>query len=257
MKINCCWLYAISKYGYPPSLDKIFRAIEEMAALGFRDIELEGVRRDNLEEVYRNRAALKKHCDDLRLRVVNFCPVLPDIVSLDPAARQQALDLFDLGIEVAQYFGCETVQSDSYVPPIEFIGDTPYKQSIEYGKRFTVKIDPSFSWSAVWDALVDSIRIFAVHARQAGLKLIMEPRIGEIISNTDSMLRLMDAVGDDNFYAVLDTAHQHAQKEILPLSVEKLGRRIEYLHVADNDGRENEHLALAAAPWIGMASSWP
>ena len=43
---------------------------------------------------------------------------------------------------------------------------------------------------------------------------------------------------------MLDTAHLHAQKEILPLSVEKLGCRIFYVHAADNDSRTNEHLAL-------------
>lgn len=72
----------------------------------------------------------------------------------------------------------------------------------------------------------------------------MEPRVGEIVSNTDALLRLMDAVGDENFGALLDTAHLHAQKEILPLSIEKLSSRIYYVHVSDNNGRVNEHLGL-------------
>ena len=38
MKISCCWLYAISKYGYPPSIPDTYRAVEEMAALGFRHV---------------------------------------------------------------------------------------------------------------------------------------------------------------------------------------------------------------------------
>lgn len=42
---------------------------------------------------------------------------------------------------------------------------------------------------------------------------------------------------------ILDTAHLHAAKEILPLSVEKLGSHIKYVHIADNDSRENRHLA--------------
>jgi sugar phosphate isomerase/epimerase len=54
--------------------------------------------------------------------------------------------------------------------------------------------------------------------------------------------------------AAFDTAHQHAQKEILPLSVEKLRDRIFYLHVADNDGCVNEHLALGRGTidWEGV-----
>ena len=105
------------------------------------------------------------------------------------------------------------------------------------------------------DALVDAFgRCFDI-AAEAGLKFCLEPRVGEQIANTDALLRLIDACGRPNFGAVLDTAHLHAQKEILPLSVEKLGKRIFYLHVADNDGMKNDHWAVAAAPWTGRACS--
>ena len=91
-------------------------------------------------------------------------------------------------------------------------------------------------------------------AKDAGLKLVMEPRVGENISNTDAMLRLLDAIDDNNFGAVFDTGHQNAQKEILPLSVEKLGGKIFYLHVADNDGCTNKHLKLGngTIDWDGL-----
>jgi sugar phosphate isomerase/epimerase len=78
--------------------------------------------------------------------------------------------------------------------------------------------------------------------------------VGELVSNTDAFLRLWEHVGSDNFGMVLDTGHQNAQKEILPLSVEKLGKRIFYVHVSDNDGRTNEHLALGKGTidWEGV-----
>jgi len=88
MKINCCWLYAISKYGYPPSIADTQRALGEMAALGFNAVELEGVREENLRAVWAARADLQMRCDDLGLRVINFCPVLPDLVSADPSRRR-------------------------------------------------------------------------------------------------------------------------------------------------------------------------
>jgi sugar phosphate isomerase/epimerase len=53
----------------------------------------------------------------------------------------------------------------------------------------------------------------------------------------------MDHVDSPVFGAVLDCGHLHAQKEILPLSVEKLGARIFYVHASDNDSRDNDHLA--------------
>jgi hypothetical protein len=34
-------MYAIAKYGFPPSVDQALRAIQEMADMGFEYIELE------------------------------------------------------------------------------------------------------------------------------------------------------------------------------------------------------------------------
>ena len=254
MKISCCWLYAISKYGYPPGIENVFKALKEMADMGFEYVELEGVREENLKEVYSNREKIKDHCENLGVEIINFCPIIPDIVSLDDDKRGKARDLFMLAIDIAKYFDCETIQTDSYTPPLEFIGEAPYKESISYGKQYKVKIDPDFSWERLWDVLVDSFRFASETAKEAGLKFCLEPRVGEIISNTDAILRLMDHVKSDNFGSVLDTGHQNAQKEILPLSVEKLGNRIFYLHVSDNDGKINEHLPLGKGniDWEGI-----
>jgi len=255
LKISCCWLYAISKYGYPVPVERIPQAFEEMAALGFRYIELEGASAgDNLLQVYEHREAIRAHCQRLGLAVINFCPVIPELVSLDPAQRSRGLELFDRALELAQFFDCATIQADSYAPPLEFIGERPYQEMLNYGVQFRVRISPEFSWETQWDVLVDTFRECSQRAAAAGLPFCLEPRVGEMISNTDALLRLMDHVGSPNFSAVLDTAHQHAQKEILPLSVEKLGKRIRYLHVADNDGLVNDHLALGegTVDWEGI-----
>jgi sugar phosphate isomerase/epimerase len=254
MKISCCWLYAISKYGYPPSMPDTFKALGDMKALGFEYVELEGVRRDNLMAVYENRHELKKFCDGEGLKVINFCPVLPTSVSLNRKERKAAWDLFKRGIEIATLFKCYTIQGDSFTPPLKFRGDAPYKESISYGKHFTVEIDPKFKWQRQWDAMVETFSFFSREAKKAGLKFCFEPRVGEMVSNTDAILRMMDHVGNENFGAVFDTAHLNAQKEILALSVEKLGKRIFFVHAADNDGRVNEHVAAGrgTVDWDGI-----
>lgn len=254
MKISCCWLYAITKYGYPPSIADTFKVLEEMKALGFENVELEGVRRENLLAVYEKRHELKKFCDDRGLRVINFCPVLPGSVSLEKKAREESWELFKRAIEIARLFDCATIQGDSFTPPLRFRGDSPYKESISYGKHFTVEVDPAFEWQRQWAAMLESFSVFTQEAKKAGLKFCVEPRVGELLSNTDAILRMMDAVGDDNFGAVLDTAHLNAQKEILALSVEKLGKRIFYVHAADNDGRTNDHAAAGrgTVDWEGV-----
>jgi sugar phosphate isomerase/epimerase len=114
---------------------------------------------------------------------------------------------------------------------------------VEFKRQFNVRIPTGFSWDRTWDTLVETVRSCARVAQDAGLRLCLEPRVGELVSNTDALLRLIEHVDSSNFGAVLDCAHLHAQKEILPLSVEKLGSRIFYVHAADNDSRDNEHLA--------------
>jgi sugar phosphate isomerase/epimerase len=255
IKISCCWLYAISQYGYPVAVSDIPEALRRMADLGFHYVELEGASAgDNLLELYERRHEIRAIAENLGLRVVNFCPVIPELVSLDEAERARAYELFDVALELATYFGCSTIQIDSYTPPLQFIGDRPYKEMLDYGVEYRVAVDPEFDWDEQWRVLVDTFRHCARRAQAAGLPFCLEPRVGEIVSNTDALLRLIDHVGEEGFGAVLDTAHQHAQKEILPLSVEKLGRRIMYLHVADNDGKVNEHKALGegTVDWAGV-----
>lgn len=243
MKINCCWLYAISKYGYPPSIPDTHKVLGEMAALGFDAVELEGVREENLRAVHAARADFKRRCDDLGLRMMNFCPVLPDLFSPEAAKRQGALALFRLAVEAAVYFDAPTVQVDSYAAPVEYVKHQPYADAVEFKRQFDVLIPDGFSWQRTWDTLVETVRTCAAIAEDAGLRLCLEPRVGELVSNTDALLRLIEHVNSPIFGAVLDTGHLHAQKEILPLSVEKLGSRIFYVHASDNDSRDNEHLA--------------
>ena len=247
-------MYAISKYGYPPSVENTYKALREMADLGFEYVELEGVKEENLKEIFDNKEKLETLCDNLGVKVSTFYPILPDIVSMEKAKRKKAIELFDMGVEIANYFGCEIIQTDSYIPPLEFVGKVPYNETIGYGEQYQVKVDPNFKWEQLWEIFVDSISKCNQKAKEAELKLSMEPRVGEIVSNTDALLRLMDAVGDENFGALLDTAHLHAQKEILPLSIEKLSNRIYYVHVSDNDGRVNEHLGLGKGTidWKGV-----
>ena len=254
MKINACWLYAISKYGYPPSIPDTHRAIDDISRLGFKHLELEAVGRPHLDLMYSHRVEIKRHCEDIGIEVVNFCPILPDLVSLDAKTRSNALDDFQRIVELGAYFGCRTIQTDSYVPPVEFAGDVPYRTGISFDRQFDVILNPDFSWDGFWKVVVDSFTKCAELSARAGLLFCIEPRVGEIVSNTDALLRLIDASGSKNLGAAYDTGHQHAQKEILPLSIEKLGSRVFYVHVSDNDGRTNEHLTLGEGTinWRGF-----
>ena len=263
MKIACCWIYAIDKYGYPPGWKDTLKSIKEIAGLGFRNIELEGVEipglaEENLNEVYQKRKYIKKLCADIGLNIINFLPVIPDIISLNKNKRKRAFTSFNRALEIASYFECAHITTDSFTVPLEFINGQPYRETEDFGKDFgrqyQIKVNPDFKWEQLWNRVIDSFSECSESAKKARIRFAIEPRVGEILSSTDAILRLLDVINDENLGVVFDTAHLNAQKELLPLSIEKLGRRIFYVHVADNDSRDNQHLGIGKGTidWEGV-----
>ena len=254
MKISCCWMYAIGKYGFPPNLEQMLWAIQEMADLGFENIELEGIGFQNLRAVCDSRERLKEACDSAGVRVANFAPLLPEIMSMDEGLAESALALFERGVETAAYLESPFVWIDSYFPPLDLVDGKALTTEITFGQQYRVRIPEGFDWSSFWNHFVGVVKRCNQIAKGNGVQLLVEPRVGEVTPNSEGLLRLVEAVDDPNLGVILDTAHQHAQKELLPLSVEKLGKHIRYVHVADNDGMVNRHLEPGAGniDWEGL-----
>ena len=78
--LSLCWLYAITKYRYVPSLEEILSAIDDAKRLGFQYMELEGVG-SQLYLVAKNKRVIKKRYDANGVKLINFIPVLPDTMS--------------------------------------------------------------------------------------------------------------------------------------------------------------------------------
>ena len=87
-----------------------------------------------------------------------------------------------------------------------------------------------------------------------GLKLCIEPRTWETISNVWAMEMLMREIGSGNLGAVLDVAHLSAQKMNAVQCVEMLGRRIFYVHASDNDYLTEDHLEIGKGrvDWMNL-----
>lgn len=242
MLLTACYLYTIDRYGYPPTLEDGLKAVDELREMGFRHIELEGVGEAHIRAMHEHRARYKKFLDDRGMRCVNFCPVLRELVAPDAATREAAYGVFRLGAQTAAFFGARTVHVCSFTPPVEFLGAQPYVGGIAFRQEYRVRMADDFDFAQTWAILAESVQRCADIAKEEGLDLIIEPRVGETVSGTDSMLRLMDRVARPNFKANFDCAHLQAQKELLPLSARKLSGRIAGVHVADNDGGDNRHL---------------
>ena len=61
--VICCYLYIISKYGYPPPAEKTFDHLKKMKSLGFQSVELEGIREEHLMKMYEMREDTKNMID--------------------------------------------------------------------------------------------------------------------------------------------------------------------------------------------------
>jgi sugar phosphate isomerase/epimerase len=242
MKISCAWMYAIGTYGFPPRTADISKAVTEMRAMGFEYGELEGIGWENLAQVIAEKKTIRAAYRHAGVKISSFAVLLPDVISVDPAVRERALEHFRRGAEAAAYFESSNLWIDSYFPPVEVLAGVRPTEDLVYGQSFRIRIPGGFSWEAFWDSFVQAITRCTGIARENGLPLLVEPRVGETVTNADGMLRLWDAVKDENLGFILDVAHQHAQKEMMPLAIEKLGRHLKYVHVADNDSRDNRHL---------------
>ncbi len=256
IKFCCAWLYAISKYnkyGETFEVKDVLSALDQIKKLGFSITELEVMRKKNLQDMVTNRKTVLERLNSLGLKANNLCAVFPELMSKE---WEKDIKSFEQSADLAVYLGCETIQLDSHMPPVKYISERPYDETIKFDVEVKIKIEEgpsSFNWNKHWNTIVASVKKCDAIAHDRGLRLCLEPRVHESIPNTDSILRLFDWVNSENFGAVLDCGHLHAQKEIIPLSIEKLGSKIFFVHASDNDGRDNQHLGIGrgTVDWEG------
>jgi len=253
--ISMCWLYAITKYRYVPSLEEIMAALDDGERLGFRYMELEGVG-NQLHTVADHCSSIKRTCDEKGIEIVDFVPVLPDLMSVDESGRQKALRDFKAGCEVGSYFETSLTQVDTFHLPIHL--EAPYDISKDFRYVYrapTLTVDPKFDfWEYFDNVLVATIGACNDMAEEHGLKLCIEPRTWENVSNTWALELVMREVKSKNLGAVLDVAHLSAQKMNVVQCVEMLGNRTFYVHASDNDHLIEDHLEIGKGnvDWVSL-----
>jgi sugar phosphate isomerase/epimerase len=242
-RITCCYLYTITKYGYPPPAEKSRTYLEEMKALGFQSVELEGIREEHLDYMYAHRAELAADAKELELSIPVFCIVLPGLSSPDEKEREATLARFEMGCDAAQALGARAVVDNAPLPPYRFPDDIPivrhYDEDVLRAATFPADLD----WPTYWDALVHTYRSACDIARARGLSYQMHPCLGVLSATTDAFLYFHDAVKRDNLKYNLDTANQFMMQDNIALSAIRLKGMVDYIHISDNPGDRVEHLA--------------
>lgn len=103
------------------------------------------------------------------------------------------------------------------------------------------------SYRDAWNWMRDGIAECVDAANDAGLRFAFEYKPKEtrnfsLIANADGALRLVDQVQSNNFGVLLDTGHALYAKEDLPMTVEKLDKKLFHVHICDNYGDWDDDL---------------
>ena len=243
-RVVCCYLYPITKYGYPPKAQNTLSYIDEMSALGFKSIELEGIRKEHLQGVYDIRFDIKKKLEDKNLEVPYFCIALPGLGSVNKEEREENLRLFKMGCEIASTIGAKGVLDNAPLPPYQFPNDIPVVRHYHEDVLMSARFPDNLNWDNYWNDLIDTYRKACDIAAHKELTYLMHPCMGVLSATTDAFLYFADAVKRDNLRFNLDTANQFVMKDNLSLSLIRLVDRIDYIHISDNGGKKVEHLAI-------------
>ena len=240
--ITCCYLYIISKYGYPPPAQDTKVHLEEMKALGFQSVELEGIHADNIAQIYPQRDIIAHRVRALELEVPYFCVVLPELSSPEAKIREAQLAHFEKGCDIAQALEAKGVLDNAPLPAYQFPGDMPIVRHYEEDVLMAANIPKDLEWQTYWDGLVDTFQMACDIAAARGLTYQMHPCVGVLSATTDAFLYFRDAVDRDNLKFNLDTANQFFLKDNPALSLLRLMDHVDYIHLSDNRGAHVEHL---------------
>jgi len=249
--IVACYLYIITKYGYPPSAKEAPGHLEEFRRLGFRSVEMEGIHEDHLRAIYARRETLREKADELDLNIRVFCAVLPGLSSPDPVEREKNLYRFSLGCETASALGARTVLDNSPLPPWQFPQGIPVTRHYNEEVLAVATLPRNLDWDYYWSGLVETYREVCDISASHGMTYQMHPCHGALVHSTDAFLHFAAAVKKENLKFNLDTANQYFLKDNLCLSAIRLRDHLDYIHISDNRGSRVEHLAIGEGtiPW--------
>lgn len=240
MKVGCAALYPITRYGFPYSLDNYLKAVAEVHSAGFAACELEiNVDIDlaeyeaRIEEV---KAALLRN----QMALSAVIGVVNGGFSTDRAVADQYMERFERLVRFVNSIGCDTTCICAYMPPE--IKGVPGTEAYRGSPPLQVRVPKGFSWDAFWSNAVARFAQMARICARYEQRLIIENRVGDFVSTSDGVLKLIEDAGEPNGGCLLDLAHTHATKEHLDLVIPKLRKRLMYVHLADNDGTFPYHL---------------
>jgi sugar phosphate isomerase/epimerase len=157
-----------------------------------------------------------------------------DITSLHDAEREAAIHELILACEAAALLGCENVVLH---PGPEREGRPPQEEFLQRMHR-----------------AAEALNRVAERCRTLGIQLLLENMLGHLMfGHVRDMMYLLGEIGTDDVGTCLDTGHAHLARE-MSVVIQKLSGHLKMVHVNDNHGDRDEHLAPGDGsidwPWV-------
>jgi len=218
------WAFEAARAGFGPIQARGVKmtledATRRIANMGFDGVEVIMWDVDTFDAVRRKK--IKEEVDSLEIEVSGigcndnvYIWNGPVYTNPDGAVRDEMVRRVGKAIEAAVEWNCELVGL--------WPGSDAIPLKIPYRKA--------------WDLLVETFSRCARIAEEHKIKLAVEHKPECILGNTDSTLRLIEAVNSEYVGALLDTGHSIVAKENLPTVVDMLGKKLFHVHVDDTYG---------------------
>jgi sugar phosphate isomerase/epimerase len=242
MKLGCSVWSITGRYG-PPYGD----ALETIAELGFDGTELIVSSTDEMDKFFSpaQSAELRTRLQRLNLELSQFVvykDMINGLASMDPARINEALEIFERGCAIASALGTDTINTVSHWIP-GLTSPNPYPPAFIHVSKspigsFSPKMSfsyPAFDWEELWSSYVTAIQRACDIAANHGLRFTLEGHPHVIVSHVDSFIAFHREVARPNFGMNYDTGMQSDQREHVPVSIRKLGRRLFHMHIRDSD----------------------
>jgi sugar phosphate isomerase/epimerase len=223
------WAFAFGPFEKDPW--PFSRVLEFVSQAGYAGVEINGFPPHPHPVEYDTPAkcrALVREIEGYGLGISGYAPAFGDV---PPAVVESEayLDVFRTCLRFCDHCGITTLRVDTVSPPLPLAPD-------EYEARFA-------RLAGTWHKA-------AREAAQAGVLLVWEFEPGFWLNKPSEVVRLVEAVGHENFKLLFDTSHaymgavvgarQTGAKETLEGGVAEYGRlvgdMIGHLHLIDSDG---------------------
>ena len=266
MKVGCtAWAFTFPGYAAP--YEDAIRAVGE---LGFKGVELIVFTQEDLDQYYTPAkiTELRHLYESYGMTLSEFAlydNVVGDLASLDPSLKAKALDNFERGAKIGRELGTDTLNMvaqwprglkgpTSYPPHVIY---TQIRGAEKFNPKLEMELPEGYDADAIWKNYVDSIRTCTEIAASNGLRFALEGHCHVIVSHTDSFLRMFDHVPHEALGTNFDTGWQIMQREYLPMSIHKLGKKIFHVHAKDSDGLLNYSMppGLGIVDWDGVVDA--